>query len=267
GSGVEYFPLIVEVALILLFGMVLARLLEAAGSMSRISSWVESLSPNRPLGGALVVSGIVPFAETVAGLGIGVPCGVPIRRHRGCTLRQSALLGLLGLIAVPWGALGPGTTVAAALAGFDVDELGLSTAWLNAIPVVIVTIVVIAIMRPRPTSALGIIGSAGLLWLGILGASLTLGMVPAVVIGFIVVIAIMRPRPTSALGIIGSAGLLWLGSLGASLIIGMAPAGVIGSLAVIVVVGAGFVSGKRRTGFTRRLGSAVLPYGVLTVGL
>src|SRR5699024_11496128 len=80
-------------------------------------------------------------------------------------------------------------------------------------------------------------------------------------------IALMRPPPTPALGTIGSAGLLWLGILGASLIIGMAPAGVIGSLAVIVVVGAGFVIGKRRTGFTRRLGSAVLPYGVLTVGL
>ena len=221
-SGVEYFPLILEVALILLFGMVLARLLEAAGSMSQISAWVESLSPNRPLGVALVVFGIVPFAESVTGFGIGVTIGVPILRHLGCTLRQSALLGLLGLIAVPWGALGPGTTVAAALAGLDVDELGLSTAWLNAIPVVIVTIFVIAIMRPGPTSALGILGSAGLMWLGILGASLT---------------------------------------------VGMAPAGVIGSLVVIVVVGTGFVIGKRRTGFTRRLGSAVLPYGVLTVGL
>src|SRR5690625_2530982 len=94
GSGVEYFPLIVEVALILLFGMVLARLLEAAGSMSQISSWVESLSPNRPLGVALVVFGIVPFAESVTGFGIGVTIGVPILRHIGCTLRQSALLGL-----------------------------------------------------------------------------------------------------------------------------------------------------------------------------
>src|SRR5699024_2817613 len=130
----------------------------------------------------------------------------------------------------------PGTTVAAALAGFDVDELGLSTAWLNAIPVVIVTIVVIAIMRPRPTSALGIIGSAGLLWLGILGASLIIGMAPA--------------------GVIGSLAVL-----------GRARAGGLGSLAVIVVVAAGFVSGTRRTGFTRRLGSAVLPYGVLPVGL
>src|SRR5699024_6046931 len=112
GSGVEYFPLILEVALILLFGMVLRRLLER-------SAWVESLSPNRPLGVALVVFGIVPFAESVTGFGIGVTIGVPILRHLGCTLRQSALLGLLGLIAVPWGALGPGTTVAAALAGLD----------------------------------------------------------------------------------------------------------------------------------------------------
>src|SRR5699024_11998960 len=47
-SGVEYFPRSLEVALILLFGMGLARLLEAAGSMSQISAWVESLSPNRP---------------------------------------------------------------------------------------------------------------------------------------------------------------------------------------------------------------------------
>src|SRR5699024_5974502 len=161
-SGVEYFPLILEVALILLFGMVLARLLEAAGSMSQISAWVESPSPNRPLGVALVVCGLVPFAESVTGFDTGATISVPVLRH-------------LGLIAVRWGALGPGTTVAAALAGLDVDELGLSTAWLNAIPVVIVTIFVIAIMRPGPTSALGILGSAGLMWLGILGASLTVG--------------------------------------------------------------------------------------------
>ena len=153
GSGIDYFPLILEVALILLFGMVLARLLESSGSMSEISSWVESHSPSRSLGVALVVFGIVPFAESVTGFGIGVTIGVPVLRHLGCSLRQSAILGLLGLIAVPWGALGPGTTVAAALAGLDVDDLGLATAWLNAIPVVVVMMAVIAIMRPSPASA------------------------------------------------------------------------------------------------------------------
>ncbi|SMY00605.1 lactate permease [Brevibacterium iodinum ATCC 49514] len=221
-SGIDYFPLILEVALILLFGMLLARLLESAGSMSQISSWVESLSPGRPLGVALVVFGIVPFAESVTGFGIGVTVGVPILHHLGCTLRQSAILGLLGLIAVPWGALGPGTTVAAALAGLDVDELGLATAWINAIPVIIVAIAVVAIMRPSAASALGIIGSGALMWAGILASSS---------------------------------------------VIGMAPSGIIGSLIVILLVGALFMIRKRATGLTRRLGMAVLPYGVLTVGL
>lgn len=91
-SGIDYFPLILEVALILLFGMLLARLLESAGSMSQISAWVEALSPSRPLGVALVVFGIVPFAESVTGFGIGVTVGVPILTHLGCTLRQSAIL-------------------------------------------------------------------------------------------------------------------------------------------------------------------------------
>ncbi|MDN5908404.1 MAG: L-lactate permease, partial [Brevibacterium sp.] len=69
-SGADYFPLILEVALILLFGMILARLLEAAGSMGEISAWVESAAPSRPLGVALVVFGLVPFAESVTGFGI-----------------------------------------------------------------------------------------------------------------------------------------------------------------------------------------------------
>ena len=221
-AGADYFPLILEVALILLFGMVLARLLEAAGSMSVISSWVEAAAPNRALGVALVVFGLVPFAESVTGFGIGVTIGVPVLRHLGCSLRQSAILGLLGLIAVPWGALGPGTTVAAALADLEVDGLGLTTAWLNAIPVVIVAASVILIMRPGLPSALGVIAAAALMWVGILAASI---------------------------------------------VIGMAPAGIIGSLAVIVAMGSLFIIRRRRSGFTPRLGIAVLPYATLTVGL
>src|SRR5699024_5653233 len=95
GSGVEYFPPIVVAALFLLFALVIVRLLDAAGCMSLSSSSVGSLSRNRPRGGGLVVFGIVPFAESVTGFGIGVTIGVPILRHLGCTLRLSALLGLL----------------------------------------------------------------------------------------------------------------------------------------------------------------------------
>ncbi|RAF15192.1 L-lactate permease, partial [Burkholderia multivorans] len=104
------------VALILLFGIMLASILEASGAMRALSGWVEATVPSRSIGVALVVFGIVPFAESVTGFGIGVTIGVPVLRRLGCSIRHSALFGLLGVVAVPWGALGPGTTVAAALA-------------------------------------------------------------------------------------------------------------------------------------------------------
>lgn len=188
-AGTDYFPLVVEVALILLFGMMLASILEASGAMRALSGWVEATVPSRSIGVALVVFGIVPFAESVTGFGIGVTIGVPVLRHLGCSIRHSALFGLLGLVAVPWGALGPGTTVAAALADLDVDALGLTTAWINAIPIAVVLVAIIALARPRPLSALGMAAAAGLLWAGILASNALLGMAPAGIVGSLLVIA------------------------------------------------------------------------------
>ncbi|WP_144587503.1 L-lactate permease [Brevibacterium casei] len=188
-AGTDYFPLVVEVALILLFGMMLASILEASGAMRALSGWVEATVPSRSIGVALVVFGIVPFAESVTGFGIGVTIGVPVLRHLGCSIRHSALFGLLGLVAVPWGALGPGTTVAAALADLDVDALGLTTAWINAIPIAVVLVAIIVLARPKPLSALGMATAAGLLWAGILASNALLGMAPAGIVGSLLVIA------------------------------------------------------------------------------
>ncbi|QQT68656.1 L-lactate permease [Brevibacterium casei] len=188
-AGTDYFPLVVEVALILLFGIMLASILEASGAMRALSGWVEATVPSRSIGVALVVFGIVPFAESVTGFGIGVTIGVPVLRHLGCSIRHSALFGLLGLVAVPWGALGPGTTVAAALADLDVDALGLTTAWINAIPIAVVLVAIIVLARPKPLSALGMATAAGLLWAGILASNALLGMAPAGIVGSLLVIA------------------------------------------------------------------------------
>lgn len=188
-AGTDYFPLVVEVALILLFGIMLASILEASGAMRALSGWVEATVPSRSIGVALVVFGIVPFAESVTGFGIGVTIGVPVLRHLGCSIRHSALFGLLGLVAVPWGALGPGTTVAAALADLDVDALGLTTAWINAIPIAVVLVAIIVLAHPKPLSALGMATAAGLLWAGILASNALLGMAPAGIVGSLLVIA------------------------------------------------------------------------------
>lgn len=192
-TAADYAPLVLEVLLILLFGMILARLLEATGAMALLSRWLQDASTSVPAGTALVVFGVVPFAESVTGFGIGITVGIPILRRLGHGLPQAALLGLLGLIAVPWGALGPGTAVAASLAGLGLDELGVATAWVNAIPVAVVVIAVSVLSGARrdPRAAVPALAAGAVLWAGVLGANVLVGTAPAGVLGSLAVIAVL----------------------------------------------------------------------------
>lgn len=192
-SAGAYAVLVAEVLLILLFGMVLARMLEAAGAIALIAQALRRAVPSPLAGTALVVFGVVPFAESVTGFGIGVTVGVPILRALGHRPTRAALLGILGLIAVPWGALGPGTAVAASLAGLDVDAVGVGSALFNAIPIAVVAAVVIATCRGEGLahiagpSALG----AVTLFAGILGANALIGTPLAGVLGSLLTILVL----------------------------------------------------------------------------
>lgn len=192
-AAAEYAPLVAEVLLIMLFGMILARLLEASEAMALMARWLQTASTSLPAGTALVVFGVVPFAESVTGYGIGITVGVPILRRLGHSVPRAALLGLLGLIAVPWGALGPGTAVAASLAGLGMDELGQATALVNCVPV-LVAVVVVALLcgvRSNPRAAVPVAMAGAVLWTGILGANLLVGTPPAGVLGSLAVIAVL----------------------------------------------------------------------------
>ena len=116
-EGLDFLPVVVEVTLILLTGVVLARLLGSLGAMARISDWVLAASPGSTAGAVLVVFGIVPFAESVTGFGIGITVGIPILVHLGFGIRKASVLGLLGMVAAPWGGLAPGAKVASGLLG------------------------------------------------------------------------------------------------------------------------------------------------------
>lgn len=270
-----YFPTILEVMGILLFGMLLASLLRASGAMDRIVSTVSALSPTPQAGAALVALGLVPFAESVTGFGIGITVGVPILASMGFPPVRAALLGLCGMVAAPWGALGPGISVAADLGRVDLTGLGVATAWINAVQVAVCGAVVVLLSRETPAP-----GSSGSRPLS--GVRVLSGI-----------------RPSSVL-LTGLAALvLWGGILGANVLIGTPVAGVIGSgLTILVLLGAfrlcrpvGEGPGQSRLGpgsgsghgdeadaeggATRgslvhhapSLGRALLPYGVLTVGL
>lgn len=221
-EGLDFLPVVVEVSLILLTGVVLARLLGALGAMARISDWVLAASPGSTAGAVLVVFGIVPFAESVTGFGIGITVGIPILVHLGFGIRKASVLGLLGMVAAPWGGLAPGAKVASGLLGIPLTELGIATAQYNVLPVCVVAAVLTFAVRDRLT---------GLLYSLIAGVVLSIG--------------------------------LW----GFNSLIGTPLAGVLATLLVVAVLLLVFRIGGARATFDRELALALVPYGVLTIGL
>ncbi len=185
-----YSGLTLEVLTILLFGITLARLLQDAGAMDRIAACLNQAASSRMAGTALVVYGVVPFAESVTGFGIGITIGVPILISLGHPAPRAALLGLLGMVAVPWGALGPGTAVAASLATLELDALGVATGVVNVVPILVSAIAVLWLCRSdrHVAGIVTVLASAGLLWVSILVANVLFGTPPAGVVGSIIVI-------------------------------------------------------------------------------
>jgi lactate permease len=70
-----------------------------------------------------------PFFETVTGFGIGVVFALSAMRRLAVPAPAAAALSLLSLVLIPWGGLGPGTQLGAALAGVDLRAFG---AWTSA---------------------------------------------------------------------------------------------------------------------------------------
>jgi len=126
-----------EVLLIVGGGLLLAQALQTSGAQAQLSHWVHQRTGSGVKGVLLVVHGVVPFAESLTGFGIGITIGIPLLLHMGLEKRKVAAIGLLGLCAIPWGSMGPGTLVAAKMSGLSFDALGLASAVFNVVPFVL----------------------------------------------------------------------------------------------------------------------------------
>ena len=73
-----------------------------------------------------------PFAETVTGFCVGAIFALGVMRRAGVAPVPAAAMSLLTLALIPWGGLGPGTAVGAALSGVSGQELGARNAWIVA---------------------------------------------------------------------------------------------------------------------------------------
>lgn len=176
----------IEVALILFGGLLLNALLQRAGSQARLGRVLIERTgyPERSL--VLVVLGIIPFAESVTGFGVGAVIGIPLLRGIGLGPRRAAICGLLGLVIVPWGSLGPGTLVAARLAGVDYQALGVTSALLSGVVFFVMGAAALWIGLGRRAFRLGIfdlLATALTLWFGVWLVNRSIGTPLAGVLG------------------------------------------------------------------------------------
>ena len=68
------------------------------------------------------------FTEAATGFGVGTVFAVGALKRLGLIGAPAAAIGLMAQLGIPWGGLGPGTAIGAALAGVDVQALSLRNA-------------------------------------------------------------------------------------------------------------------------------------------
>ncbi|WP_019930802.1 L-lactate permease [Nocardia sp. BMG111209] len=183
----------VEIAIILAGGCLLNRVLAAAGTYAAVADWLRGTRReiDRTDVVLLIVLGITPFAESVTGFRVGIVMAIPLLRSVGFSPSRAAALGLLGLVIVPWGALAPGTLIAATVTGIPVDRIGQASAWLS-LPVFLccgAAALWVGYGRAALSRLPDLLWSAGALWLGVLAAQYALGTPPAGAVGSVAGIA------------------------------------------------------------------------------
>ncbi len=130
-------PILAEVLAIIAGGLLLSNVLQHNRGQASLAKWIEERSGNNIGTILLIVHGITPFAESVTGFGIGITIAIPLLAHLGLPTARVAIIGLMGLCAVPWGSMGPGTLIAATMADVSFYKLGVVSAVISCVPFIV----------------------------------------------------------------------------------------------------------------------------------
>jgi lactate permease len=106
-------------------GVMAGGLLFHAAAGGRAETAAESAETGRPAADVAFDAGFLlgAFTEGVTGFGVGAVFAVGAVRRAGIKGAPAAAIGMLSQIVVPWGGLGPGTAVGAALADVPAQVL------------------------------------------------------------------------------------------------------------------------------------------------
>lgn len=210
-------PLLTEVLLIVGGGLLLSEVLHQAGGQAVLAKWVHSWAGQGVGAVLLVVHGITPFAESLTGFGIGITIGIPLLSYFGLPAHKVALLGLLGLCAVPWGSMGPGTLIAATMSDLSFHDLGVASAVISVIPFVVTGVIAAWLASPPQDRMKALFQGALsglLLTVAVTAANFAFGTAAAGAVGSLVMIMLhlLRGRQQRAIPTIERVGLKTLGS-------------------------------------------------------
>ncbi|MDQ8706176.1 L-lactate permease [Streptomyces sp. LHD-70] len=187
-------PTLVELAAILFGGILLSELMSRTGAQARLGARLSGACSSHSRAVMLIVFGVTPFAESLTGFGIGVVVAIPLLRQLGLAPARAAVVGLLGLVTVPWGSLAPGSLVSAELGQVDFQELGVVSALLSA-PVFLICGAAALAVAHGPRRALGAAGelllATGTLWLTVWAVNTYIGVPLAGVLGGLATIAVL----------------------------------------------------------------------------
>lgn len=190
-AALRWIPIVAEVVLIVAGGLLLSEVLREAGGQAALAKWIRARAGHGVSAVLLVVHGITPFTESLTGFGIGVTIGIPLLAYFGLPPRKVAVIGLLGLCAVPWGSMGPGTLIAATMAGLSFPALGVASGVLSIVPFVVTGIVAAWLASPPEGRGTAVVQGAlsGLvLTVSVTTVNLAFGTPPAGALGALVVI-------------------------------------------------------------------------------
>jgi lactate permease len=104
--------------------LLLYQVQRVTGSIDVLARAIARLCPDREVQVLLLVLGLAPFVESASGFGVGTVVIIPMLMALDMGALQAATLGLMGQLAVPWGALAVGISLGAQLTGIDANTMG-----------------------------------------------------------------------------------------------------------------------------------------------
>ena len=110
---------------VVFFGTALFHLMESARIVETVGNAVQRITTLPVHQALLLVVGFSPLIESSAGFSTAVIVLLPLLRVLGFDSGKAALLSLVSLTAVPWGAMGTGTVIGAGLAGMPVRDISM----------------------------------------------------------------------------------------------------------------------------------------------